>query len=43
VACIAGLPGYHDSFADVIFESDSTDLLTGMRELLGSKTMMLTA
>ncbi len=43
VACIAGLPGYHDSFADAIFEPASTDLLTGMRELLGRKTIMRTA
>lgn len=43
VACIAGSPGHHDSFADATIEQDSTDLLTGMRELLRSKARMRTA
>jgi len=34
IACIAGSPGCHDSFADGIFKPDSTDLLAGMRQLL---------
>jgi len=43
VACIAGSPGHHDSFADATFEQDSTDLLTGMRELVTRKARMRTA
>lgn len=43
VACIAGSPVHHDSFADATFERGSTDLLAGMRELVRSKASMRTA
>jgi hypothetical protein len=42
VACIASSWGHHDSFADATFEQDSTDLLTGMWELLRSKARIRT-
>jgi hypothetical protein len=42
VAFIAGAPGHRDSFADATFERDSTDLLSGMRELLRNKAKMRT-
>jgi hypothetical protein len=43
VVSIAGSPGHRDSFADATFEQDSTDLLTGMRELLRNREGMRTA
>ena len=38
VVCIAGSSGHHDSFADATFALGSTDLLTGMGELLKGYT-----
>lgn len=38
VVSVAGSPGHHDSFADATIEQDSSELLTGLGELL--KTMV---
>jgi hypothetical protein len=40
VACIAGSSGHHDSFADATFEQKTSELLTGMGELLKDKARM---
>lgn len=37
VVCIAGPSGRHDSLADATFEQDSSELLTGIDELIKSK------
>jgi hypothetical protein len=43
VVCIGSSSGQDDSFADATFEQDSNQLLSGIGELLKSKTMMRTA
>ena|SRR5208337_3521247 len=40
VASIAGSPGQRDSFADATFEQETSELLTGMGQLLESKARM---
>ncbi len=40
VACIAGSPSHHNSFADATFEQGTSELLTGMGELLKSKAIL---
>ena len=43
VVSIAGSSEHHDSFADATFDHDSTNLLSGIGDLLRSKTKMRTA
>ena len=40
VVCIADSPGRYDSFADATFEPDSSELLTGIGELLKNKAKL---
>jgi DNA-binding response OmpR family regulator len=43
VICIADSSGHHDSFADATFEHGSNKLLSGIGDILKSKTNMGTA